>query len=364
MTYTTVLIAELESAVAASPPDKRSIQLQRITDLFLSSAPRLTDTQVGLFDDVLMQLIKRVEIKVLEELSTRLAPSPNAPLGVIKHLARHDDILVAGPVLAQSERLTNADLIEIARSKGQGHLLAISARTLLDETITDVLLDRGNREVFHKLAQNHGAFFSKPGFSTLVNYAKSDEALAEMVGQRVDVPPHLLHDLVVKATDAVRKRLIATAPAEVHAEIKRAMESISDVVMHEVEVEARDFKRARDLVLSLQRKNLLNEAMLGEFARTHKYEEMVATLAVLSSARFELVERLMRTVHHGGLLVVCKAADLGWPTVQAILIHRHSNHSLASHDLETAATDYARLSKPTAQKLLTFWQAKPEGKAS
>jgi len=364
MTQTAVLIAELESAVAASPLDKRSIQLQRITDLFLSSASRLTDKQVGLFDDVLMQLIKRVEIKALEELSTRLAPAPNAPIGVIKHLARHDDILVAGPVLAQSERLTNADLIEIAKSKGQAHLLAISARTLLDEGITDVLLDRGSREVFHKLAQNHGAFFSKPGFSTLVNYAKSDEALAEMVGQRVDVPTHLLQDLVLKATDAVRKRLMATAPAEVHAEIKRAMESISDTVMHEVEGEARDFKRARELVMSLQRKNLLNESMLGEFAKTHKYEEMVATLAVLSGARFELVERLMRTVHHGGLLVACKAADLGWPTVQAILIHRHSNHSLASHDLETAAAEYSRLSKPTAQKLLIFWQAKPEGKAS
>lgn len=364
MTQTTALIAELESAVSTSSLEKRSIQLQRITDLFLTSAGQLTDKQIGLFDDVLMQLIKRVEVKVLEELSTRLAPSPNAPIGVIKHLARHDDILVAGPVLTQSERLTSADLIEIAKAKGQAHLLAISARSLLDEPLTDVLLDRGNREVFHKLAQNHGAFFSKPGFTTLVNYAKSDEALAEAVGQRVDVPSHLLHDLVLKATDAVRKRLMATAPAEVHAEIKRAMESISDSVMHEVEVEARDFKRARELVLSLQRKNLLNEAMLGEFAKTHKYEEMVAALALLSGARFELVERLMRTVHPGGLLVACKAADLGWPTVQAILSHRHSSHSPASHDLETAAAEYLRLSKPTAQKLLLFWQAKPEGKAS
>src|SRR3974390_1744172 len=106
MTQTAVLIAELESAAATSSFDKRSVQLQRITDLFLSSAGRLTDQQIGLFDDVLMQLIKRVEIKALEELSLRLAPAPNAPIGVIKHLARHDDILGSGPVLGQSERLT------------------------------------------------------------------------------------------------------------------------------------------------------------------------------------------------------------------------------------------------------------------
>lgn len=364
MNQTSALIAELESAVQSSPLDQRGVTMRRITDLFLSNADRLSDKQVGLFDDVLGQLIKRVEIKALAELSTRLAPAPNAPIGVVKHLARHDDILVAGPVLSQSERLSTADLIEIAKSKGQAHLLAISDRTLVDETITDVLLERGSREVFHKLAENHGAFFSKSGFTTLVNYAKSDEALAEMVGQRVDVPTHLLHDLVLKATDAVRKRLIATAPAEVHAEIKRALASISDEVIHEVEVETRDFKRARELVLSLQRKNHLNEAMLGEFAKTHKYEEMVAALALLSAARFELAERLMRTVHYGGLLVACKAADLNWATVHVILQHRHSNHPIAGYELEQAKADYGRLTKPTAQKLIAFWQVRPEGRAN
>ena len=128
----------------------------------------------------------------------------------------------------------------------------------------------------------------------------------------------MLHDLVLKATDSVRNRLLATAPAEVHAEIKRALASISSEVIHEVETEKRDFKRARDFVLALQRKNQLSEATLGEFAKNSKYEEMVAALALLCAARFELVERLMRTIHHGGLLVACKAADVKWPTLQAI----------------------------------------------
>jgi uncharacterized protein (DUF2336 family) len=363
MTLPSSLIAELEDAVQNSPLDRRISTLQRVTALFLSNANQFTDQHVDLFDDVLLHLIKRVEIKALAELSTRLAPAPNAPVGVVRHLAHHDDILVAGPVLSQSERLTTTDLIEIAKKKGQSHLLAISDRTLVDETVTDVLLERGNKEVFHKLAQNHGAFFSKTGFTTLVNYAKSDEILAEKVGQRVDVPPHLLHDLVLKATDSVRKRLIASAPAEVHAEIKRALASISDAVIQEVEVETRDFKRAREIVLAMQRKNHLNESMLFEFAKTKKYEEMVAALALLCSTRFELVERLMRTIHNGGLLVACKAADLKWTTVHAILSHRHPNHPIASLDLEQAQVDYAKLTRPTAQRLIGFWQARPESKA-
>ncbi len=359
MTLPSSLISELEDAVQGSTPDRRNSTLQRVTDLFLNGAKQFNDAQINLFDDVLMHLVKRVEIKALAELSSRLAPAPNAPAAVVRHLAKHDDILVAGPVLSQSERLNTADLIEIAKTKGQAHLLAISDRTLVDETVTDVLVERGSKEVFHRLARNHGAFFSKAGFSTLVNYAKTDDALAEKIGQRVDVPSQLLHDLVLKATESVRARLLATAPAEVHAEIKRALASILDEVIHEVEGETRDFKRARDLVLNMQRKNQLSEAMLGEFARSRKYEEMVAALALLCTARFELVERLMRTIHYGGLLVACKAADVKWPTMQAILSHRLPHHPIAGAELEQAKVDFAKLTRPTAQRLLGFWQARP-----
>jgi uncharacterized protein (DUF2336 family) len=356
------VIAELEGAMLNCTLDKRVAALERVTDLFLENAPYISENQVSLFDDVLMRLIRYVELEALAQLSERLAPAPNAPVGVIRQLARHDDILVAGPVLLQSERLSSADLIEIAKSKGEAHLLAIAGRSLLEEPVTDVLLERGSREVYYKLAQNHGAMFSRAGFTVLVNCAKSDEFLAERVGQRFDVPAPLLHELVEKATEVVRKRLLATAPAEVHAEIKRVLSEISNTVIEEAKSEARHFGKARDRLLALQQENRLNEAVLAEFAKASKCDEMCAALALLSGAHFELAERLMRTIHWGGLLVVCKAADLSWQTVQAILVNRLPAHPISPADLEQARADYARLSRPTAQRLLGFWQAKGRGK--
>ena len=118
-TVSNSLIIELEEAVHSHSAERRVETLRRVTDLFLGEAERLSDEQIGLFDDVLGKLIHRIETKALAELSSRLAPIDNAPIDVIRRLARNDEIIVAGPVLATSARLTASDLIEVAKSKSQ-----------------------------------------------------------------------------------------------------------------------------------------------------------------------------------------------------------------------------------------------------
>ena len=73
------IIAELEEAIQSGSQDKRVETLRRVTDLFLSGADRLNDSQIAVFDDVLGLLIKRIESKAMIELSARLAPVDNAP---------------------------------------------------------------------------------------------------------------------------------------------------------------------------------------------------------------------------------------------------------------------------------------------
>ena len=157
--------------------------LRQVTDLFLNDGERLSDDQVQVFDDVLCLLIARVETRAKAELSKRLAPLDYAPFEVIQHLAWDDEIEVAGSVLANSSRLGTEVLVEIASSKGQDHLLAISGRNL-PVAVTDVIVDRGEGKVIRKLANNAGARFSDEGFSSIVPHAGADDELVESLASR------------------------------------------------------------------------------------------------------------------------------------------------------------------------------------
>ena len=221
------LLIDLENAFQSSSLSQRVTALRRVTDLFLANADRMTEAQVGLFDDVLQHLVTKVEARALADLGACFAPLANAPTAVMQQLARHDDVTVAGPVLTQSQRLTDGDLVEIAQSKSQDHLYAISGRTRLSDRVTDVLVERGDRQVACRVTTNPGASFSEAGFLKLVKRAENDDLLSEYVGVRLDLPVPLLEELLKKATERVRARIFKSAPLEQREEVQRVLANVS-----------------------------------------------------------------------------------------------------------------------------------------
>jgi uncharacterized protein (DUF2336 family) len=305
------LIAELEGAIESGSKDKRIETLRRITDLFVSDANRLNDQQIDVFDDVLGHLIKRIEGKALAELGRRLAPINNAPTEIVRRLARDDDIAVAEPILTQSARLNDKDLIEIATTKTPAHLLAISGRSQIGANVTDVLLQRGDRKVIHRLAGNAGANFSEGGFATLVKHSERDGELAEKVGLRLDVPLRLFRELLLRATDAVRARLLSLAGPESRDQIQHVLAAISEDAGHEAGFQnEHDFAAAQARALEMRTKGELNEAAVFEFAKAGRLADLVAALSLLCEAPLALVENLLQSEHREAILVPCKAAAL------------------------------------------------------
>src|SRR5436190_14555382 len=73
------LLGELESAIQNGSSERRIDMLRRIADLFVDTAPRITEKQADVFDDVFEHLIKEIESRAMLELSDRMASVENAP---------------------------------------------------------------------------------------------------------------------------------------------------------------------------------------------------------------------------------------------------------------------------------------------
>ena len=350
------LIPELEDVVQHGSRRKRVETLQRITALFLAGAAGYSDEHVDLFDDMFGLLIKEIESKARAELSSRLAPVANAPIKIIRTLANDDDIAIAGPVLKLAPRLKEADLIDLARTKSQAHLQAISSRQALGEAVTDVLVRRGDRDVARSIAENRGARLSETGFFRLVKRAETDGILAEKVGLRPDIPPQMFRELLTKATAIVHKRLLASAPSELKADIRRVLERVSNEVG--ARVGPRDYRAAQRVVLSLHRAGTMNETALAAFATDGKYEETVVALAALSKVPISIADRLMAGERPDPVLILCKAAGMGWPTVKSVITVRPDGHAASNHGVDSAFANYGRLSASTAQRVVRFWQVR------
>jgi uncharacterized protein (DUF2336 family) len=366
------IVDEVEAAISAGSAEKHLETIKRVTDLFLSSVDSFNGEQIDLFDDVLERLIRTIELRAiadmsariaLAEMSTQLASVSKAPPSAMRLLARNDEIAIAGPVLTESARLSNDDLIEIAATKSEQHLLAISGRWWLHEVVTDALLVRHYPKVSRRLVSNPGARVSTAGFAIVLSQAEADPELAVDTGLRVDLPAELRHQLLRQATEAVRSRLLSRAPPHLFEEIRNAIAAVAAGTDREMSA-VRDFGEAKRFIALLRKNGELNEAALLAFATQRKYAETVAALAELAKSTVEVVRPLMQSLRDDGVLVPCKAAGLNFETVSAILNSRFTSGSLGAHELAKAKDQFAKVTPDDARRLLRFWQVRSNSSPS
>ena len=348
------LISELEDAVRHGSQEKRVRALRGITDLFLGTKERLSEEQIDVFDEVLCHLITRMEARALIELSERLAPINNAPTNAIHTLAVDDEIAIAGPVLTLSDRLTTPDLVEIATAKSQSHLLAISKRSSLNESLTDVLVARGDSHVITSLVENAGAKLSEKAYADLVDKTEADESLLEKLGLRLDIPIHIFRRLLQRVSEAVRARLLAVASRERRDDITEILASISNDVVEPDDLDS-DFSAAKFRVQTMHEKGELDQVALLGFVKARQYAAAVTALATLCSAPVDMLKQMLKDGRNEPLLVPCKAAGVSWPTLRALLQSDVLGRMAPDDELIKFKNDYNKLSYVTATKVLEFW---------
>ena len=357
MTIATSLIPGLDEIVRNGDPKLRAEAARRIADLFFQDAAHLRPNHVDLFDEILIDLVPHAELIARAELAERMSQVSNAPKALVGRLARENEILVAGPILRRSPVLDEQALLEIARGRGQSHLLAMSERPKLSPDLTDVIMQRGDREVVRRTAGNAGALFSETGYTELIKRASQDGVLTLTVGQRADLSDVRLKQLLAGSIDPVRRRLFDLVRPERQNAIKQAIAEITGVP--ERFDSKRDFMPAQRIVLALHEAGNLNEAALFGFAKSHRYEESIATLSAMSGIKIPTLDHVISSDRFDPILMVSKTIGLEWATVRALILLRLGpNRVPAPSDIESARVNFAKLMPSTAERVVAFWKTR------
>ena len=349
---TSSLIDELMDAVAVGDVKRRLRILLRITDLFAAGSRRYSSQQIALFDDVLQQLAADIEVKARAKLAHRLAGMDHAPPKLMRALAFDDAIAVAGPVLVQSP-LSDADLVENAATKSQEHLLAIAQRLMLSEAVTDVLVERGDRRVVHKIVRNKGARFSLAGYGKLTNRARHDRKLTLALGRRSDIPRQYFLKLLEAASSSVRARLEAANPQAAEA-IRDTVDNVATTMQREVREASQEHSAAVRETNRRLRNHPIDEASVHASARAQEFEKTAVALARLGRFPLDLVERALLDEGEDMILLFAKAAGCSWTTARELLLMYAANRGLGQDDLTRIFERYKRLSQKTALSIVKF----------
>ena len=350
-------LTELEDAVSRGTPESCLRALWHATDILI--AGRYSEEQIATFGEVINRLAEEIEHTARTQLSSKLAPSGNAPFSVIRKLAFDDSIDVAGPVLRQSERIDTKTLIANARTKSQRHLLAISKRKSLSDAVTDVLVVRGSPEVVTSVAANDGARFSGLGFLHLLQRSEEDSILAEQLGLRKDIPRHLFQQLIAKASDEVKRKLADERP-DMGDLIHNVVTDVTGTIHAKFGPASKNYFAAKRMISRLQQYGDLNEDRVFEFAHSLKFNETAAALSLLCDVPADVVERALIDSNREMVLILAKALDFSWATTMSLLFLGAPNYRITAGDLERMQNDFRKLNVETSKHVLSVYRSRSD----
>ena len=330
--------------------EKRRDLLVLISELFTDGAENYTDAETRLFGDVLCRLVDQVSVDVRAQFSERMAPLSCTPHAVALRLAQDEELSVSGVMLEQSDILTDTDLCEIAGALSQGHLLAITRRRGLSETVTEVLADRGNAEVLEGVTSNATARFSDFGLKRLATRGLDHPEVLRALSKRADMPAERL------------ARAVAAFDAEARGKLESLVALSPDFAALLV-TEAADIARQQKLELEReittlvrrigQRLSTLDDA-IDAFVRDDRLDAVAELLVQVSGLEDSHIANVLNHENGYGIAVVCRSLSIGDKAYLKLSQLRASHLKQTAAAVDAWVANYAEIDRQAADRALYF----------
>ncbi|MFO1068157.1 MAG: DUF2336 domain-containing protein [Geminicoccaceae bacterium] len=335
-------------------PEARAVVARKFGEQFDELA---AGGHAELANAVLGLLVRDVAQRVREVLAETIAGSANLPQPVAVQLAR-DAVAVARPVLERSLVLADDDLIAIVRTNAMQYALAVAARDVISEDVTEALVATGERQVVARVVANAGARFSQATLQRVVEDWRTDRTIHDRLVRRPELPFELVDQLVGIVGDRLEWELVRSrtiAPDEARALMRATRERATISMVSRDHGERALERRIRERIVAgeLSHETILRFLKEGDVA---SFEMALALLARIEPPRCR------RLVYHSDrrfLAAVCLRA--GVPTAHYLTLRMalelaedavaHSGHgrAYAAETVQFLHDQYARLRRDPAE---------------
>lgn len=326
MQNTQSCLIELEALSSETSSDKRRDVLCRVTDLFFLTAKRQTADDITIFGNVMERIAYELEVEARAELSERISEFDKAPRRLVRRLAT-DDIAVARPVLERSRVLTDDDLIQIVKTRGQTHLQAISRRPELTAPVTDIIVERGESQVLVQVTNNKGAAFSQTGLGALAQKARTDGELLSVLGKRNDLPADLMNEIKQRVAQKIKSEMAGKYSQSDMADLG----SLVDESAAKLDIDG--FRKSNDEMQDRANMHRLTEVDIVDLAKSRKLSETVHALSVLTDLDDRMISHCLLKAEVAALGIICKANGFKSTTFLTLIQTRVGSDGIAARDV-------------------------------
>jgi uncharacterized protein (DUF2336 family) len=357
MTDRTLHLHHLVELAGEPSSEKRRELLRDVTDLFLENAPGYSDTERDHFGAIMGKVAREMEIAVRQHLAERLAEEAAAPPDLIAQLA-HDEFSVAQPVLLKSSALREQDILSIATSRGNEHLNSIALRSGVSQTVSDVLVSRGDDRVLESLVKNEGADISRAAIEVIVDRSEKNDALQGPLVKRSDLPVDLLQDMFMFVSKTLREHALTRLKGVSEAAIERALNDAKKRFSRNVaEANATD-KKAEAFIAEKLRKRELNESALVQLLRSSMMPEFIIGMARLAEIDIKTTRRIILHRNVEAIAIVCKASRFDRATFSAIALLVDATPARSVSQTYQILSLYDKVAPEVAQRAMRFWKVR------
>lgn len=335
------MLSSLSRMPSEMSSEARRQLLNAVTDLFLLDHDPSEASKAD-YGEIALRSLPHLEENAKKDYAERVAAAPGLPHDVAMTLASDSDSEVARLVLTLSPVLTDTDLAAVAVSQSQQHLAAIAERARLSESVTDILVQRGDRAVLHTVSTNEGAHFSEEGFDTLLERGGKDAEIGHALARRSDLAPHRA-SRVLQIVEGLSSGSSLRSADEAAKLARRARQQRLEVKLLIADLAAGQ-RKVEDVV-----------TMLAEEDRAYHLAEVIAQLSGIPTEQ-SLRVLLQRDV--SGIAVTCRSLDLDATAFKMLLELRGRRLLFAARDSERDLKDYLNLDTATADRTLRFLKLK------